>query len=355
MKTKSPSPREQGSFGERPFEKLCDVLQIESTKYMDLEEITIRRDFVQESEDRKEAAQYLEEWVDEIDFRILVNQYRDLFNKRDENFLQGYIEAYNVTRDNITQKAEIIDELVTIGYDIGNRPIELFSDRKEILDLLEDVFTDDRVVFEDDSIVPLTHSTKSRLEQKVDENLQYEIDSNRAIVKIDASRIGWLKADGKIDVDVELCEHGGHAFWFGNIISNETNTKEINERTEEETIIKSNAAISALQKLEQQSDKNSGKNMAEILMEDLRTNIGAKFVIDLLKGSSDLRPIHKTRSKSNREKTVDTTISAYKLDVRGTDNRAIILMPGKVDGKFVILVAALFDHDDDKIIYRSFN
>ncbi|MCX6806442.1 MAG: hypothetical protein NTY56_03285, partial [Patescibacteria group bacterium] len=78
---------------------------------------------------------------------------------------------------------------------------------------------------------------------------------------------------------------------------------------------------------------------------------------DILKRSSSLRPIAISGKKLkdvDPEQSLNTSYPAYKIDVQGSNNRAIILkLENTSEGMPVYAVVAIYDHDDDKAIHKN--
>lgn len=154
-------------------------------------------------------------------------------------------------------------------------------------------------------------------------------DSVRQI-ELDNSKIGWLNGAESTTVDAELCEYHDQKFWVANLTGHQNATKD------------------AFQKLE-------GQGLAEKLMDSIKGATGAAFVEDLRKGAGTLRPMSKGGGPNKRDKKIDTEYPCYKIGVQGSNNRAILILPEKIDGQQVLVVAALFDHEDDGKVYNVLN
>jgi len=149
-------------------------------------------------------------------------------------------------------------------------------------------------------------------------------------IELDNSKIGWLKGSETTSVNAELCEYHDQKFWVANLTGHQNATKD------------------AFEKLEVQG-------LAEKLMNSIKGATGAAFVEDLRKGAGTLRPMAKGSGNNKRDKKIDTEYPCYKIGVQGSNNRAILILPEKIDAQQVIVVVALFDHEDDQKIYNVLN
>jgi hypothetical protein len=162
-----------------------------------------------------------------------------------------------------------------------------------------------------------------------------ETNTSSAVTMLAGESIGWLASNGPLTVPVERIEKDGIGYWFGAITDKHRVTKD------------------AMARLERQ-----GK--AEKLINHLKTNALPQFIRNLKEGSRKLRPISKgTRGakKVDPAQSLNTKYPAYKMDVEGTNNRAIVLLPGKRDDsgrqEQIIILAALYDHEDQAKIYSA--
>lgn len=154
-------------------------------------------------------------------------------------------------------------------------------------------------------------------------------DSMRKI-ELDNSKIGWLNGAETTSLNAELCEYHDQKFWVANLTSQQNATKD------------------AFEKLESQG-------LAEKLMDSIKGATGAAFIEDLRKGAGTLRPMSKGAGPNKRDKKIDTEYPCYKIGVQGSNNRALLILPEKIDGQQVLVVAALFDHEDDQKVYNALN
>ena len=149
-------------------------------------------------------------------------------------------------------------------------------------------------------------------------------------VELDTSKIGWIPGSEKIELEAERCEYQGQTFWVASITDQQKVTNE------------------AYNKLEKQG-------IADKLMGSIKASAGAVFLQTLTSGSGSLRPMSKGKGSKKRANTIDTEYPSYKIDVQGSNNRAILILPEKIEGQPVLIVAALFDHEDDGKVYNVVN
>lgn len=113
--------------------------------------------------------------------------------------------------------------------------------------------------------------------------------------------------------------------------------------------------------------KLQGQSLGESSVYDEAMSQLVEHIIPLLdknlKRGANARPVrggvgHKKKSpKNGKDKSIATNYPAYKEGVMGTQNRAIILRLGTVTESEtpVYGLAALYDHDDEGMIYRALN
>jgi len=146
---------------------------------------------------------------------------------------------------------------------------------------------------------------------------------------LDGEKLGWIPGDSNITIKLEPKEKHDRKFLFGSIVSQHRVTD------------------TAFKHLEAQG-------VADTLLQTLTEQSLPRFLAELQSGSRRLRPSNKTSAKGTAksdDRNLNTAYPAYKLDVQGTNNRAIILLPEKQDGVQVIVLAALYDHEDqDKVL-----
>jgi len=150
----------------------------------------------------------------------------------------------------------------------------------------------------------------------------------QTVYELDFGQIGWLGEDDLQPIQVEHIENDEGDYYYGSIVDRDRPAKK------------------ALDKLERQDA--AGK-----LLTGLKEEYLPKFWHDIVSGGR-VRPVSIGKSgKSNGGlKAINTSYPAYKLDVQGTNNRAIVLVAGKIEGKPVMVLAAVYDHEDQSAIYR---
>lgn len=140
---------------------------------------------------------------------------------------------------------------------------------------------------------------------------------------VDMKKIGWLESENQGEVSVETVESPNLKYYFADMTDMHRVTK------------------SAREDLRRQGED---EKLTTLLKEEKIPIMWQK----VLHGSSEQRSI----SIGNREvkdvpasRSLNTTFPAFKLDVLGTNNRAIILKLGEVEGVPVFALAALYDHE----------
>lgn len=158
-----------------------------------------------------------------------------------------------------------------------------------------------------------------------------ELDKTQTTTKIDGSRIGWLTSDEEFEVPIERVEAGERSYWLASIIDKNSTT---------------NSAFESLEK----------QGVSQELFRSVRDKSIPIFVEGIKSGKHALTGSPKSKSglkRPNAKRSMKTDYPAYKVGVQGTNNRAIILITGAVDGEMIIVVAALYDHDDQHKITHS--
>jgi len=151
-----------------------------------------------------------------------------------------------------------------------------------------------------------------------------EVLKESKTVTLDGSKIGWIPGDSNITVALEEQGPEDHSYLFGTIVNDHRVTK------------------TAYQHLEQEG-------IADHLMELLNENSIPRLLEDLKSGTGKLRPISmggRTAKDVKPERSLNTQYPAYKVDVQGTSNRAIVLLADKQEETPVVILAAMYDHED---------
>jgi hypothetical protein len=79
---------------------------------------------------------------------------------------------------------------------------------------------------------------------------------------------------------------------------------------------------------------------------------------DVFAGRGRLRPVNKLKAGTqgsviSGDRIINTEYPAYKIGIRGTNNRAIVLLPEKIEGEQVVILAALYDHEDQQKVTKA--
>lgn len=142
--------------------------------------------------------------------------------------------------------------------------------------------------------------------------------------KLDGTKIGWIPGDSGISVALEQMGDNERPYLFGNLVGGHRVTRDAFEHLEAE-------------------------GEAKRLLGTLTGSVVPEFLENLRSRRGKLRPIsigNRIPKSVEASRSLNTSYPAYKLDVLGTNNRAIILLPEKVEGVPVIVLAALYDHED---------
>lgn len=150
-----------------------------------------------------------------------------------------------------------------------------------------------------------------------------KVRSGTATFPLDFSLIGWIKKKDSVEpVMVEEYEDNNIKYYFSSLIGEDSVTK------------------NAFEALETQG-------LAEELIDEIKRTCLPELWERILSGDRKLRPVSVGgKKKTKPSNSLNTTYPAYKIDVRGTNNRAVIIVGGRIDGAPVFFLAALYDHDD---------
>ena len=155
-----------------------------------------------------------------------------------------------------------------------------------------------------------------------------ESKQKKPTTTIKLSKIGWL--DGQDEQPLSLEKLEDDDIYLGSIVE------------------QNNATRRAKEKLEAQNEWDK-------LLDRLKDGLPQLWQ-NILMGSGNLRPVAKGgRKNGKKQQALNTTYPAYKIGVEGSNNRAVILLGEKLDGKPVFILAALYDHEDQKAILNSLN
>lgn len=143
-------------------------------------------------------------------------------------------------------------------------------------------------------------------------------------VTLDGSKIGWIPGDSNITLALDEEGAEDRQYLFGSIVGSHRVTHDAYGHLEQEGV-------------------------AEHLMELLKDNAIPRLLEDIKSGGGKLRPIsigHRSAKDAKPERSLNTEYPAYKIDVQGTNNRAIVLLADKLDGVPVVILATMYDHED---------
>lgn len=147
------------------------------------------------------------------------------------------------------------------------------------------------------------------------------------VIDLDAGKIGWLSSDDSLEVTVAPENLGEDAFWFGSI-------------TDEHRV-----TAGAVEHLE-------SEGIADDLIKTLVDSAIPKFLKQIKSNSGNLRPVNRAGVTGKKQRNVNTTYPAYKLELHGSKNRVVVLLPEKIGAEQVVILAAIYDHEDqDKVLH----
>lgn len=331
---------------DRPHEELCDALQIASIGILKADDVSFRRDLIQdETATSEDSAYFVEEWIREIDAATLVRDYSEYF---DEQNLKVIIDAFRATNDPAEKDniLEGIEKTIKAGlakkksHDPGHdteKTLELFSDRADILKYLDELYPDtEQQLFSENSEIPYTYVT-NRLKNKVikarnndaEKDNGAEKDRITRKVTIDTSKIGWIEGNEPIEVDAEYCEYSGQKFWIAEIYDRRNYVQ-----VEFDRVVK--------------------QGLADKILNKIKTNKGAELTGLLNRSIKGLRPdrIDKNGGSDDGVK-INTGYSAYKIrwqKLKDSPYRAILLLVDRIgkDQDPVFAIAAIWHHSESK-------
>jgi hypothetical protein len=143
--------------------------------------------------------------------------------------------------------------------------------------------------------------------------------------------IGWLQGEGSKDVEVEKIESGDNTVYFGSIAEENRITRDAAEKL-----------------------KASGE--WDDLLQILKSEKLPMLWMEIQSGSRRIRPVSIGTRNINEvepDNSMNTTYPAYKIDVHGTNNRALVMITGRKDGVPVFVLAAMYDHDDQQAVLNQ--
>lgn len=150
--------------------------------------------------------------------------------------------------------------------------------------------------------------------------------------RVDLSKIGWISGDESRELPVEVVEQDDMTFNFVDLSSCNSITNELRASLKKQGI-------------------------DEDLMKILKTQSIPMLWSSVKSGrGKNIRPIsigNRKKSEVSADQSLMTSYPAYKMDVQGSNNRAILMILDGSDQSPTIGLAALFDHDDDTRIYRA--
>lgn len=142
---------------------------------------------------------------------------------------------------------------------------------------------------------------------------------------IDFKKIGWARSDQEKEVELTLVENSsdprGSYYFAGFITGENSSTKKAHDNFKKQS---------------------EAKKLTKLLIEEKipAALIELENTGKIRSGGGELRP--------------DTDYDDYKIGLGGTNNRVILLQIGTAeDGRKIIVVAAVYKHTDDSMIYNA--
>lgn len=143
--------------------------------------------------------------------------------------------------------------------------------------------------------------------------------------------IGWIDAQEKKKVPVEQIETPSLSYWFTDLTGQSNVTEKARDHLEEEGELDKLLELTKQEKI-------------PILWDGVMTGKGRQRSISI--GGRSVKDVPADQS-------LNTSLPAYKIDVQGTNNRAIIVKLGDKEGAPVLGLAALYDHEDQAQVLQK--
>lgn len=173
----------------------------------------------------------------------------------------------------------------------------------------------------------LRDKTGERLDEPATEETN---DKDKKTAEVDFSKIGWVSSKDTVTKHIEKTGRPETPVYFGSIVEEDRVTKAV-------------------------ADKLVASGEWDTLIEKLKTDTLPQLWNGIVGGRGNVRPISAgTRSPKEvkAQTSLKTQYPAYKVDVHGTNNRAIVLITSKIDGNPVFMLAAMYDHDDQQQVIK---
>ena len=227
---------------------------------------------------------------------------------------------------------EQIQDLLALQIDQLKTGIQ--TDREGVESLIAEGFEGDPIaelyaeIQEKEMLLGYFYETFDELkrDRQKEEPVDAKQGADRKSVQIDREKIGWLSGDGELNVGLDQLDSKGVSFLFGSIVDEDGVTKGA-------------------------ADKLRASGEWEKLVGTLERDALPALWIRIGKGDRNLRPVSiGTRSPKDvvADNSMNTIYPAYKIDVQGTNNRALIMLVDKIDDQPVFVLAAMYDHDDQQ-------
>ena len=158
--------------------------------------------------------------------------------------------------------------------------------------------------------------------------------ASQTSVLIDPKKIGWLDGEEPFEVPVETIDQQESGLKLASIVEMGSATKRA-------------------------ADSLRAQGEWDGLLQNLKQSL-PQFWQNVRMGKGSLRPISiggRRPSQVDAQHALNTSYPAYKLDVKGTNNRALVLLvpaqPGQTDQAPVFVLAAMYDHEDQGRVLNS--
>ncbi len=170
-------------------------------------------------------------------------------------------------------------------------------------------------------------------------NRQKVGEKTKLTLSVDMARIGWINGEEKVDLPAQKITTENMEYDFVDLTELSRPTKDLKER------------------LERQKDKD-GISIASKLTESVKTNGIPNLSANIKQGhGKQLRPVsigNRRKKDVTAEQSLNTSYTAYKINVQGTNNRAIVISFGEnKTGRPAFGLAILYDHVDETRVHNT--
>lgn len=159
-----------------------------------------------------------------------------------------------------------------------------------------------------------------------------EVLANNTKVQVDMDKIGWVAEQGVEEVPAQEVSAPGLDYLFVDLTGRHRVTEKLRENLQQQ-----GEYAKLLEKVTKEGIPSQWNSIVTGKNQNGAISIGKRSM-----------------QQVDPDRSLNTTYPAYKMDAKGSNNRAIMLVLDRApDNKPVIALAALYDHDDQAAIYNS--